>query len=131
MRAKGLVVMLALGMGFHVSVQAKETVFTAHIGADGAVVRQWPKWIERVEHKPQTNYFSEYKLVLNPRIVHNDPGFCSVSPIDASSYEHLLHGQAKVTGKPLANQLTVITQLVDLKGSSGDNSLEFQVMCTH
>ncbi|MNJ82444.1 hypothetical protein D3C81_2141410 [compost metagenome] len=53
-----------------------------------------------------------------------------MSPIDNSSYEHLLHGQAKVIGKPAAGQVTVITQLVDVKGNSDDNSLEFQVMCT-
>lgn len=129
MKAKGLVILSALGMLFHTGVQAKDSVLTAHIGADGSILRQWPEWIENVKYQKHVNYYSEYKLALNPRIVERDPGFCSVSAIDASSYERLLHGQAKVIGTPVANQLTVITQLVDLKGSSDDNSLEFQVMC--
>ncbi|WP_191833170.1 hypothetical protein [Pseudomonas fluorescens] len=130
MKAKGLFTFLALGVLFHTGVQAKESLLTAHIGADGSILRQWPKWIESVKYEKHINYYSEYKLALNPRIVHLDPGFCSVSPIDNSSYEHLLHGQAKVIGKPAVSQVTVITQLVDLKGNSDDNSLEFQVMCT-
>lgn len=130
MKAKGLGVCLALGLMLHANVQAKESVLTAHIGADGSILRQWPKWIESVKYENQANYYSEYKMALNPRIVNLDPGFCSVSPIDASSYDRLLHGQAKVIGKPVANQVTVITQLVDINGQSGDNSLEFQVMCT-
>lgn len=62
--------------------------------------------------------------------MQQDPGFCTVSAIDASSYDRQLHGQAKVTGKPLAGNVDVMTQLVDKKGPSGDNALEFLLMCT-
>ncbi|AGZ32959.1 hypothetical protein C4Q28_00205 [Pseudomonas sp. SWI6] len=123
-------VVLMMGLAYQASALANETWWTAHIGGDGSVLRQWPKWIERVEHKPQDNYFTQYTLFFNKRIVHQDPGFCSVSPIDASSENRLVHGYAKVIGKPLAEQATVLTQLVDVKGPSGDNSMEFLVLCT-
>jgi len=109
---------------------AADELLTAHISADGKVLRQWPQWITEVDHQPQKNYFSLYKLKFNKRIVHKDPGFCSVSAIDASTYERQLHGQAKVIGKPLAEKVDVMTQLVDKQGPSGDNSLEFLVMCS-
>lgn len=120
---------LLLGLAFQASAMAKDMILTAHVSADGSVLRQWPEWIAQVERQPQANYFTQYKLRFNPRIVHQDPGFCSVSPIDASSYDRQMHGQAKVIGKPLAEQVTVMTQLVDKKGPSGDNSLEFLLMC--
>ncbi|UBM25520.1 hypothetical protein K8374_00435 [Pseudomonas sp. p1(2021b)] len=126
---KGLAA-LVIGLGIQTSVVAKEHLFTAQVAADGTVLRQWPEWIVKVEHQPQPNYFSLYKLHLNKRIVHQDPGFCSVSPIDASDYDRQLYGQAKVIGKPVVAKVDVMTQLVDKNGSSGDNSLEFLVMCT-
>ncbi|MFK3773208.1 hypothetical protein [Pseudomonas sp. NPDC089406] len=109
---------------------AQDKVFTAHIAADGTVLRQWPEWISQVSRQAQDNYFNLYKLSFNGRIVHQDPGFCSVSPIDASSHDRQLHGQAKVVGKPVAEYVTVQTQLVDLKGASGNNALEFLILCT-
>ncbi|QXH56709.1 hypothetical protein [Pseudomonas maumuensis] len=118
-----------LGLVFQSSAMAKDMLLTAHVGADGKVLRQWPEWISQVERQAQANYFTQYTLKLNPRIVHQDPGFCSVSPIDASSYDRQMHGQAKVIGKPLAEHLSVMTQLVDMKGASGDNSLEFLLLC--
>lgn len=121
---------LVAGMLFHVAAMGEDKVWTAHIAADGEVLRQWPQWITEVQHQPQDNYYSLYKLTLNPRIVQQDPGFCTVSPIDASNYERQMHGQAKVIGKPVAELFTVMTQLVDVEGASGDNSLELMVMCT-
>ncbi|POG06499.1 hypothetical protein BGP84_17870 [Pseudomonas putida] len=123
-------VMLALGAAFQGAAFANDDLLTAHVSADGKVLRQWPQWITEVDHLPQDNYFSLYKLKLNTRIVQKDPGFCSVSPIDASTYERQLHGQAKVIGKPLAEKVDVMTQLVDKQGASADNSLEFLVMCS-
>ncbi|WP_236192575.1 hypothetical protein [Pseudomonas urethralis] len=122
--------MLALGALFQGAAFANDDLLTAHVSADGKVLRQWPQWITEVDHQPQKNYFSQYKLKLNQRIVHKDPGFCSVSPIDVSTYERQLYGQAKVIGKPLAEKVDVMTQLVDKQGASGDNSLEFLVMCS-
>ena len=119
-----------LSLMFQANAMAKDVVLTAHVAADGSVLRQWPEWISKVERQSQADYFTQYKLKFNPRIVHQDPGYCSVQPIDASSHDSLMHGQAKVIGKPLAEQVTVMTQLVDKKGPSGDNSLEFLVMCT-
>ncbi|MFJ4063691.1 hypothetical protein ACIPW4_00165 [Pseudomonas sp. NPDC089996] len=127
--SKGLM-MLALSAAFQSAAFANEDLMTAHVSADGKVLRQLPQWITEVDHQPQENYFSQYKLKLNTRIVHKDPGFCSVSPIDVSTYERQLHGQAKVIGKPLAETVNVMTQLVDHLGASGDNSLEFLVMCS-
>ncbi|MBO9548654.1 hypothetical protein [Pseudomonas sp.] len=123
-------VMLALGAAFQGAAFANDDLLTAHVSADGKVLRQWPQWITEVDHQPQKNYFSQYTLKLNKRIVHKDPGFCSVSPIDVSTYERQLHGQAKVIGKPLAEKVNVMTQLVDQQKASGDNSLEFLVMCS-
>ncbi|MDR2317106.1 MAG: hypothetical protein LBF06_12055 [Pseudomonas sp.] len=123
-------VILALGAMFQGTAFANDDLLTAHVSADGKVLRQWPQWIIEVDHQPQENYFSLYKLKLNQRILHKDPGFCSVSPIDVSTYERQLHGQAKVIGKPLAEKVDVMTQLVDKQGASGDNSLEFLVMCS-
>ncbi|MCX5506544.1 hypothetical protein [Pseudomonas sp. BJa3] len=118
-----------LGLAFQASAAGKDMIFTAHVGADGKVLRQWPEWISHVEREVQANYFSQYKLKLNPRIVHQAPGFCSVSSIDVSSYDRQMHGQAKVIGKPLVEHLSVMTQLVDMKSASADNSLEFLVLC--
>ncbi|MDR2307305.1 MAG: hypothetical protein LBE53_08940 [Paucimonas sp.] len=115
-----------LALAFQGSVMAGELV-TAHIGADGQVLKQSPVWISRVQHQPQANYFTQYKLSLQG--LGRAPGFCSVSPIDASSYDKQLHGAAKVIGVPSADKLTVMTQLVDLSGPSGDNSQEFLLMC--
>ena len=123
------VLLLVMSIAYQTSAMAKDTYWTAHVGKDGTVLRQWPKWIENVELSANANYFSQYKLILNNRIVHQDPGFCTVSPIDGSTEDRLLHGQAKVIGKPKAEGVTVLTQLVDVKGASGDNSLEFLVMC--
>ncbi|MFJ4345096.1 hypothetical protein [Pseudomonas sp. NPDC089401] len=130
MRMNKWLAALALGAAFQGAAFADDGLLTAHVSADGKVLRQWPQWIVSVDHQPQDNYFSLYKLTLNKRIVHKDPGFCSVSPIDASTYERQLYGQAKVTGKPQAEKVHVMTQLVDKKGPSGDNSLEFLVMCS-
>ena len=52
-------VVLMMGLAYQASALANETWWTAHIGGDGSVLRQWPKWIERVEHKPQDNYFTQ------------------------------------------------------------------------
>lgn len=122
-------VVVALAAAFQGSAIAEDRWMTAHISAQGEVLKQWPQWITSIDRQPQDNYFSLYKMNLNPRIVHQDPGFCSVSPIDASSYERQLYGQAKVIGKPLAANVDVMTQLVDKQEPSGDNSLEFLVMC--
>lgn len=121
---------LLSGFAFHSAAMARDVLWTAHINAAGEVARAWPAWIERVEHTPQDNYFSQYKLHFNKRIVHQDPGFCAVSAIDASSEQRLVHGHAKVVGKPTSESVTVITQLVDVDGPSGDNSMEFLLMCT-
>lgn len=130
MKASRAIVVLMTGLAFQASAIAKETFWTAHVGADGTVLRQWPNWIESVEHKSQDNYFAQYSLFFNKRIVQQDPGFCSVSPIDTSSESRLAHGYAKVIGKPVAEKATVMTQLLDVKGPSGDNSMEFLVLCT-
>ncbi|MFJ9990885.1 hypothetical protein ACIQSO_09115 [Pseudomonas putida] len=122
-------VALVAGLSFQAGAMAKDVIHTADVGADGKVLRQWPEWISKIEKTALNNYYVQYKLVLNPRIIQQDPGFCSVSAIDASSFDRQLHGQAKVIGKPVAAQVNVLTQLVDLKGPSGDNSLAFQVMC--
>ncbi|PYC23742.1 hypothetical protein [Pseudomonas mosselii] len=129
MKMTRLIMPLLLGLVFQASAMAKDQFFTARVGADGTVLHQWPQWISEVERQAQANYFTQYKLKFNPRIVQQDPGFCSVSPIDASSYDRQLHGQAKVIGNPQVTHATVMTQLVDMKGASGDNSLEFLVMC--
>lgn len=121
---------LLLSLMLQANAMAKDVVLTAHVAADGSVLRQSPEWIKHVERQAQANYFTLYKLTLVPSIVHQDPGFCSVSPIDVSSYDRQLHGQAKVIGKPVAGGLSVMTQLADMRGPSGDNSLEFLLMCT-
>lgn len=41
-----------------------------------------------------------------------------------------MHGQAKVVGAPTTTNVTVNTQLVDLKGPSGNNDMEFMLMCS-
>ncbi|TFF43106.1 hypothetical protein [Pseudomonas sp. RIT623] len=120
---------LLLALVFQGSAMAHDGVFTAHIAADGRVLSQSPQWISQVQAQPQANYFTQYKLSLDKDQLRQAPGFCSVSPLDASSYDRQLHGAAKVIGKPLADKLTVQTQLVDTQGPSGDNSLEFQVLC--
>ncbi|BDM20330.1 hypothetical protein KMS_R00890 [Pseudomonas sp. LRP2-20] len=130
MKMSNGLVMLALGVTFQGAAFANDELLTAHVSAEGKVLRQWPQWITEVDYQPKENYFSRYALKLNSRIVHKDPGFCSVSPIDASTYARQLHGQAKVIGKPLAEKVDVMTQLVDKQGASGDNSLEFLVMCS-
>ncbi|MDZ3994436.1 hypothetical protein [Pseudomonas sp. Teo4] len=130
MKASRAIAVLMIGLACQASAIAKEQFWTAHVGADGKVLRQWPKWIERVEHQAKDNYFAQYSLFFNKRIVHQDPGFCSVSPIDTSSENRLVHGYAKVIGKPVVEKATVMTQLLDVKGPSGDNSMEFLVMCT-
>jgi hypothetical protein len=129
MKMTRLIMPLLLGLVFQTSAMAKDQFFTARVGADGTVLRQWPQWISEVERQAQANYFTQYKLKFNPRIVQQDPGYCSVSPIDASSHDRQMHGQAKVIGNPQVTHATVMTQLVDMKGASGDNSLEFLVMC--
>jgi len=130
MKMNKWLVALALGAAWQGAALANDELLTAHVSADGKVLRQWPRWISEVDHQSQDNYFSLYKLKLNKRIVHKDPGFCSVSPIDASTHDRQLHGQAKVIGKPLAERVDVMTQLVDKQGPSGDNALEFLVMCS-
>ncbi|MFB4391115.1 MULTISPECIES: hypothetical protein [unclassified Pseudomonas] len=119
-----------LGLAFSFGAMAQDSLLTAHISAKGEVLRQSPAWIEKVDRMAQANYLTEYKLTLNKRIVHMDPGFCTVSPIDKSTEAATLHGQAKVIGKPSAETATVITQLVDMNKPSGDNSLEFLILCT-
>ncbi|HEK1688154.1 TPA: hypothetical protein SMR42_004552 [Pseudomonas putida] len=122
-------VALMAGLSLQAGAMAKDEMHTADVGADGKVLRQSSEWISEIEKTALRNYYVQYKLVLNPRIIQRDPSFCSVSAIDASSYDRQLHGQSKVIGKPVAEQVNVMTQLVDLKGPSGDNSLAFQVMC--
>lgn len=118
-----------LALIFQGSAMAHEVALTAHIAADGRILSQSPHWISQVQVQPQANYFTQYKLSLDKDQLRQAPGFCSVSPLDASSYQRQLHGAAKVVGTPLADKLTVQTQLVDVPGASGDNSLEFQVLC--
>ncbi|MNJ73993.1 hypothetical protein D3C77_708670 [compost metagenome] len=65
-----------------------------------------------------------------PDQVKREPRFCVASPIDATSYERQLHGQAKVLGAPRVSHVTVMTQLVDVVAASGDNRMEFMVMCS-
>ncbi|MFK4234296.1 hypothetical protein [Pseudomonas guariconensis] len=130
MKALNGLAVFAMVLAVQTTAMAKEHVFTAHVAADGTLLRQSPKWISDITHQPQPNYFSLYKLKLNKQVVRQDPGFCTVSAIDASSYDRQLHGQAKVTGNPSAEKVDVMTQLVDKKGPSGDNDLEFLLMCT-
>ncbi|UVL04067.1 hypothetical protein [Pseudomonas sp. B21-047] len=121
---------LIVSLTFHVSAMAADDHWTAHISAEGEVLRSWPKWIEKVEKTPQSNYFTQYKMHLNKHIVQQDPRFCSVSPIDGSTQTRLLHGHAKVVGMPSVDGgVTVNTQLIDVNGASGDNSLAFMLMC--
>ncbi|MGE7993156.1 hypothetical protein ACQKPE_19355 [Pseudomonas sp. NPDC089554] len=122
--------MVLLGLAFSTGALAKEPILTAHVSAEGAVLRQSSQWIEHVQRTVQNNYLTEYKLTLNEQVVDTDPGFCTVSPIDISTEVTTLHGQAKVIGKPIVESVVVMTQLVDMKEPSGDNSLEFLVMCT-
>lgn len=122
-------VALVAGLTLQAGAMAKDVMHTADVGTDGKVLRQSSEWILEIEKTALDNYYVQYKLVLNPRIIQRDPGFCSVSVIDASSFDRQLHGQAKVIGKPVAEHVNVMTQLVDLTGPSGNNSLAFQVMC--
>ncbi len=122
--------LLVSGMLFNAVATAEESVFTAHISADGKIVQQSPKWIKSVGFKSQPNYFSEYKLTLDPALWKRNPAFCTVSPIDVSTLERQLHGHAKVIGAPRSDNVTVMTQLVDTYGPSGNNDMEFILMCT-
>jgi hypothetical protein len=130
MKALKIAALMLPALFVQASAIAKESLYTAHIAADGKVLRQSPQWIKTVKLISQPNYYSEYKLALDPAHWKNAPGFCSASPIDASDYDRLLHGSAKVNGAPTTRNLTVITQLVDLKGPSGNNDMEFLVLCT-
>lgn len=121
----GLVAVFA----FQGTAHAASTIFTAHISDTGAVLHQTPNWINGVERRIQTDYLTEYTLALDTRTTRGDPAFCSVSAIDKSQYERLIYGQGKIVSKPLAGKVTVITQLVDVTGPAGDNSLEFMLMC--
>lgn len=114
----------------HANASAADAFYTAHIDASGKILSQSPKWISYVTKENQAGYLSQYKLTLDPKVVKQNPTFCGVSPIDASNYDRMMHGQAKVIGLPLARNVTVQTQLVDMPGASGDNSLEFMIMCT-
>ena len=121
---------LLSALAFQSAAMAKDVLWTAHIGADGKILRDRPEWIKEVELTALPNYFSQYKLYFSKQIAHQGPGFCAVSAIDASSEQRLVHGHAKVVGKPTYESVTVNTQLVDVDGPSGDNSMEFLLMCT-
>ncbi|MGE8322759.1 MAG: hypothetical protein ACN6OX_06725 [Pseudomonas sp.] len=121
---------LMVGLAFQAGAHAKPTILTAHVAADGTLLQQSPEWVSSVELQAQPNYFNQYKILLKPSAVSGNPRFCVASPIDASSYERQLHGQAKVIGAPLASYVTVMTQLVDVESASGDNALEFMLMCS-
>ncbi|MGS7252667.1 hypothetical protein ACQ7NP_16265 [Pseudomonas anuradhapurensis] len=130
MKIRAWCIPLMIGLAFQASAHAKQTILTAHVAADGTLLQQSPQWISSVEVQAQANYFNQYKFLLKPSAVPGNPRFCVASPIDASSYERQLHGQAKVIGTPLTSHVTVMTQLVDVKGPSGDNALEFMLMCS-
>ena len=122
---------LMIGLTFQASAMAKDVLWTAHISADGEVLRASPNWIEKVKHTGQDNYFSQYKVLFNKDIVKQNPGFCSASAIDGSTEQRLMHGQARIIGVPTVDRgVTVNTQLVDVDGPSGNNSMEFLLMCT-
>ncbi|MBJ9974550.1 hypothetical protein IAE35_08240 [Pseudomonas sp. S75] len=122
---------LVAGLAVQAGAMASETIHTAHIGEDGTLLRQSGEWIREVKKTPLDNYYTEYKLMLAAGAFDKDPSFCSVSPIDASSADRQMHGQAKVIGIPTLAKVDVMTQLVDMQGPSGDNSLAFLLMCVH
>ncbi|MFJ4456366.1 hypothetical protein ACIP1G_21095 [Pseudomonas sp. NPDC089392] len=130
MKIRACCVALMIGLAFQTGAHARETVLTAHVAADGTLLQQSPQWISSVELQAQPNYYNQYKVLLKPSAMPGKPRFCVASPIDASSYERQLHGQAKVIGVPRASHVTVMTQLVDVQGPSGDNALEFMLMCS-
>ncbi|MBF8744615.1 hypothetical protein E2H86_06330 [Pseudomonas putida] len=128
---KTLAITLLLGgLAFQATASADDAVMTAHIAADGQIVKQSGKWVESVTLQSQPDYFSQYKLKLDPAQWQQAPGFCVASPIDLSTETRLMHGQAKVVGAPTTTNVTVNTQLVDLKGPSGNNDMEFMLMCS-
>ncbi|GLO00501.1 hypothetical protein [Pseudomonas putida] len=130
MKIRACCVALMIGLAFQAGAHAKETLLTAHVAADGTLLQQSPQWISSVELQAQPNYFNQYKILLKPSATPGNPRFCVASPIDASSYDRQLHGQAKVIGTPRASHVTVMTQLLDMPGASGDNALEFMLMCS-
>ncbi len=99
MKALAMTLLLG-GLAFQATASANEAVVTAHIAADGKVIKQSTQWIKSVELKSQPDYFSQYKLALDPAQWKEAPGFCVASPIDASTEPRLMHGQAKVVGAP-------------------------------
>lgn len=129
MKALAMTLLLG-GLAFQATASANDAVVTAHIAADGKVIKQSTQWIESVRLQSQPDYFSEYKLTLDPAQWQQAPGFCVASPIDASSEARLMHGQAKVVGAPTTTNVTVNTQLVDIKGPSGNSDMEFMLMCS-
>ncbi|MDF9754199.1 hypothetical protein ACVWY1_000511 [Pseudomonas sp. TE6288] len=129
MKISRLLMASLMTLAFHNLAFAEQVLFTAHISHKGTILNQSPTWITEVKRVVQKDYMTEYTLLLDSKITQSDPAFCSMSPIDVGTYERLLHGQGKVIGKPSVEMVRVATQLVDLKGPSGDNSMAFQLMC--
>ncbi|PYB86429.1 MULTISPECIES: hypothetical protein [Pseudomonas] len=129
MTVNRLFLVLMLAFGIQGAAYANQAIFTAHISDDGTILNQSPQWITQVERRVQTDYLTEYTISLKKKVTQGDPGYCAMSPIDNSQYERVIYGQGKVIGKPRADKVIVATQLVDVNGPSGDNSLAFQLLC--
>ncbi|PYC45819.1 hypothetical protein DMX05_00305 [Pseudomonas soli] len=129
MKISRLLMASLMTLAFHKLAFAEQVLFTAHISHKGTILSQSPIWITEVKRVVQKDYMTEYTLLLDSNITQRDPAFCSMSPMDVGTYERLLYGQGKVIGKPSVGMVRVATQLVDLKGPSGDNSMAFQLMC--
>lgn len=58
MKAINGLAVFAMVLAMQTTAMAKEQVFTAHVAADGTLLRQSPKWITDITHQSQPNYFS-------------------------------------------------------------------------
>lgn len=125
-----LVSLLSFILG-SLSVQAAShpRTYTATINKDGTVLTQTPQWIATVEHTNQEDYAALYNVKLVPSAFKKAPAYCNVSTYDYSSYEHTLHGVAKLSSKPTKSEVNVIGLMLGLNQPSGDSSMSFYLVC--
>lgn len=112
-----------------VSAATKSVTYSATITHDGKIEAQSPNWINSTEYTSQKDYGASYKIKFMPGAFNKPPKYCHVSTFDSSSYEHVLHGIAKLSSKPTREEVNVIGVMLGLDRPSGDSSMSFYLVC--
>lgn len=121
--------MALMSGAFSVSAATKPVTYSATITHDGKIEVQSTNWIKSTEYTSQKDYAATYKVNFMPGAFNKEPKYCHVSTFDSSTYEHTLHGFAKLSSKPTREAVNVVGVMLGLDRPSGDSSMSFYLVC--